>query len=138
MNQDMEPRRNYWTDRPGSYHELVARANGSGYIDKSGIVGGRQTVSRKRKSAVERGIDNLTPEQKQILADIVASKRAMVYVEGLPYAIRKLPEGWGVQSFVGTTEYILVDGKCTCPDSKFRDRTCKHVQALREFHAPSA
>jgi hypothetical protein len=132
--------RNYWTGRPRSFQELVADANKHGYVDKMPPVEKRRRskVAKKRKTAVERHIEELTDVQRGILADIMASRRAMVMVEGLAYAIRKMPEGWGVQAFVGTVEYILKEGKCTCPDSKFRDRECKHVQALRTFHAPAA
>ena len=132
----LTPRANYWTGRPLTYQELVSAANASGYVDKSPK---EFRVSRK-KTALEKKIEALTPQQAAVLADLASGKRTLVYLESTPYALHFVPgEGYHVTALeANAVERIVLNGHCTCPQHTKLSLKCKHIEAAEKLALPEA
>lgn len=115
--------------------EIIARTNASAYLPPLGHEEKQPRERRRREHRiVRRAGAELTPAQVQLLIALLKSERALVYLSGVPYAVRRTPDGWSVRGLGPADIDYYMDAElasCTCPDSKFRGRQCKHAMAVR-------
>lgn len=109
-----------------TYAQLVAR------INAGSTIGAVTVEKRKRRHRVLEAIDKLSEQERAMLLDILQNRCAVVYVNGASYTVRKEGEWWHVRCLAdGPKEYVLGSEGCTCEDSRFRNRECKHQRAVQ-------
>lgn len=82
-----------------------------------------------------RRLEAMSKEQKDLLALMLMGSCATVSVHGETYAYRRSPSGWLIRSTHDAAHEHIVAldfSACSCEDSKYRGRVCKHAQVLRE------
>lgn len=90
---------------------------------------------KQKKHRLAKKLDNMTPEQKELLLLLLSEKIAMLTVKGETYAYRRSDTGYLVRSLHdGEPEHTVTTdfSACSCADCKFRGRVCKHMVALKE------
>jgi hypothetical protein len=80
------------------------------------------------RRSIRRKLEGLSDEEVQLLLDLLESRAALLTIEGSTYAVSFAD---GAARVHGPETYTVSGGACTCPDSRYRSRVCKHVQALR-------
>lgn len=82
-----------------------------------------------RKREIVPNAAKLNEEELELLLKLSRSEAAIVYMHGEQCIVAKE----GERTFVfyhGGNVYRVIGTACTCPDSRFRHRKCKHVDAL--------
>lgn len=103
--------------KPGSYHELVARANSSSWFNPehstppATVVGGLSATQLKALEEVVNGARKLAKVKSEIFAVSAAG----------------LVVGFNPKS----SQHSVVDGRCSCPHNRLRAKPCKHLEAFR-------
>lgn len=69
--------------------------------------------------------------QADLVRDIADGVVALVYIEGQPYGVKREGEVWRIRKLREKAEYTVENTKCTCADSRFRGRVCKHIKGLQ-------
>ena len=78
-------------------------------------------------------LQNMSQRQKKLLLKLLEGEHALICIRGELYLVTPEAEGHSVEELASAEEYLVVGGQCTCPDSKYRGRECKHAAALRVF-----
>lgn len=109
--------------------ELIARCNANSFLGD--MPDAPKASKPEKKHKVTKAAENLTREQLLLVLQLANGERASLVCDGETYAVLKLADGsWSVCSLADPKEYIVVGSNCTCEDSKYRQRECKHVRAL--------
>lgn len=88
-----------------------------------------------KKHRITKKLDNMSPEQQEMLLLLLKEKLAMITVKGETYAYRRVETGYLIRSLHdGEPEHTVAAdfSACSCADCKFRGRICKHMIALRQ------
>lgn len=71
------------------------------------------------------------------LAITVRGKKQLYHVTPIPADTRVAPKAWRLSKGKESYDVAIVTGEggvygsCTCPDSVYRERPCKHLRAAR-------
>lgn len=91
-------------------------------------------MNKRRVKRIATLCATIAPERLQVLCDLLSGHRAMLVVKGEPYAVRFAPTGATFQVLdFSAAEHTALGGRCSCEDSRFRGRVCKHILALEEL-----
>lgn len=121
--------------RPRELKAAEVRAMVSAFFDFSG---GREVSKTLRRHRIVRRAEHLTEKQIVTLMLLLEGKALLCTVGGESYAVRRTPIGWGVCGLkADDTEHVVSGGQCSCPDSRFRDPRCKHVEAVENAEIDS-
>jgi hypothetical protein len=111
-----------------SYEQLVARVNASAYIEHV------ELEPRRKLHRLALRAKKLNPEHLEALQGLLSGSWALVRVGGRSYALTRDGEEWRVLGlYEGAVERRVARGACSCEDSRFRGRKCKHAQAVEKF-----
>jgi hypothetical protein len=111
-----------------SYEQLVARVNASAFIEHS------ELEPRRKQHRLVLRARKLSPLHLEALKGLLAGDWALVRVGGRSYALTRDGEEWRVLGlYEGAVERRVLHGACSCEDSRFRGRKCKHAQAVERF-----
>lgn len=78
-------------------------------------------------------VDELSEDQRRMLLSLLEGGAFQLQIDGTPYVVTKRADGAKlVQPIDAAEPYIVFDGKCSCPDCKFREHKCKHLLALEK------
>lgn len=105
---------------------LVATANGNGFLvdNHEPKDSSLHSVARRAKSTLDGG-------QIALLILLLDGAAVMLHINGAPYAAWREGSDWRIQSLAaGSERHTVADGACSCEDSRFREKRCKHVAAL--------
>jgi hypothetical protein len=109
-----------------SYEAFVARANSCSFFCFD-----EKPKQRKRKSKAQKLIENMGARELDILLSVLNKQAELVVIGGASYAISRDGERWRVRATSADNDYVVENGKCSCRDCRFRERDCKHVEAIR-------
>lgn len=116
--------------RPKELREAEAYAMSTAFIDFDTAEKPRR---RDRKHRLAKRAEDLTEGQLAVLVRLLESDAVLCTVGGRSYAVDRVPIGWWVCGLGPDDEEhtVLEDlSACSCPDFRFRERRCKHLEAV--------
>lgn len=121
----------FYDPRPEGLRAAEARASASAFIDFPTDTYKRVRAPKKHKLA--KRAEQLTGGQLDSLLRLLESDAVLCTVGGRSYAVRRVPLGWAAAGLEADSEEHTVAedlSACSCGDSKFRGRRCKHMEAV--------
>lgn len=118
-----------------TFAELLARVTSNSVVSTVDLP---QAPSKRKHSKLGRLVQKagqLTAKQYTLLMELLESKRTLIVCGGCSYALKHAPDGWYISGLEADSQEHFVDAaltKCSCPDFRFREHVCKHLQAVRE------
>lgn len=125
-----------------TYHQLVAHVNARSHFveDLATQHDGLHRAPRDKLSKDARRMLKIAKmlEDLQCLRDLVKRDRVPVLIHGELYGVKRTKFGWSLLSLDGHERQLNVNASsCSCEDNRFRNRTCKHMEALKCFCHPA-
>jgi len=120
----------------GSLNDLVSKANaGACFIPDTA-----PKHFKVRKHRLVLKAEMLSAEQLSLLITLLDGGAALIVAKGEPYAVKSIDIGWSIRGLQdGDEEYFVLSdlSGCSCPDHKYRNSECKHMEAVRCCCHPS-
>lgn len=117
------------------FEALVARVMSNAFMGEPTPPTSIKPIKAPKKHRLVKKVESMSEDQRQLLMLLLSEQLAMITVKGEMYAYRKSPGGWLIRSLHdGEPEHtVFTDfSACSCQDSRFRGRICKHMSALKE------
>ena len=124
-------------DLPESIKRLVSVANAWGMVQiEPNEVRSRPRKRHKRHKLVDKAA-RLSDDQLKLLLRMLEDQETMlINVRGESYAVKVGLDDYKIRNVAeDSPEYIVFKdlSACSCPDNKFRERECKHIEAIRRM-----
>jgi hypothetical protein len=116
-----------------TYKQLMVRTAANCFFEDDRATPPAKIVRSARLRKFLARFSVLTAAERQLVAEVVKGERARVTCGDKQYAAKRTQYGWSLVALDTCTERIVNCEltECSCGDSKFRRRTCKHILALR-------
>lgn len=114
-----------------TYEQLVSRVNAYSFLYDEPTTKHPQRRKSKRLQKVKDAVASLPLHKLEILKELLTGKRVLVGM----YAVKRTENGWRICNTSADSEgkdhTVYLDlSACSCKDSTFRNRKCKHICAL--------
>lgn len=114
--------------RPKELREAEIRAMASAFFVNDEV---RKPKRLQKKHKLVKKAEELTEGQFDVLMELLEGTSLLCTVGTRSYTVRKTSVGWAVRGLAADDEeHTVADGACSCQDFKFRNRRCKHIEAV--------
>ena len=118
-------------DRPKALRDAESRAMAGASFDFTSSTP-KRSQPRKVHRLTKRA-EELTAEQLCVLLLLLEGGAVLCTVGGRSYVTRRTALGWTVRGLEASdVEHTVAEdlSACSCPDFRFRERKCKHMEAV--------
>lgn len=117
-------------DRPRGLRDAEQRAAASSFFVFDEV---KKPPRRRKRHRLAARAEQLTEEQLVVLVRLLEGEMLLCTVGGKSYAVDRVPVGWWVRGLGPDDEEHTVSedlSACSCQDFRFRNRRCKHLEAV--------